>query len=74
MGALRDESLLAPTYLALGMRRQWSDEHVFEPDELRPFACARCNMRENHWNHCTRDQDKWATVAIADRIRAERGE
>ena len=70
----RDETKLAPTYLALNLRRQWSDEHVFESDELRPFSCARCSMRSGHWNHCTREQDRAITVAMADRIRAERGE
>ena len=64
---------LAPTYLALQLRRQWSDEHVFEPSDLH-FRCERCGMRPGHWYHCTREQDRAITVAMADRIRAERGE
>ena len=70
----RDEAILSPTFLALQMRRQWSDEHVFESDELHPFRCARCGMRSGHWNHCTREQDRAITVAMADRIRVQRGE
>lgn len=67
----RDENALSPTYIALGMRRQLSDEHVFE-ESGQSVKCARCNKRRRHPDHCTREQDKWATVAISDRIKAER--
>jgi hypothetical protein len=69
----RDESILSPTFLALQMRRQWSDEHVFDPSPLHP-RCERCGMDWKHPNHCTREQDRAITVAMADRIRAARGE
>jgi hypothetical protein len=64
----RDESALSPTYLAMGMRRQWSDEHVFEPSESH-FGCGRCGRRFRHPDHCDRETDKNAVLAIADRIR-----
>lgn len=61
---------LPPTYIAMGMRRQWSDEHLFEEADYHP-GCNRCGMRWNHPNHCTREQDRNAVKAMADQIKGE---
>lgn len=65
-----EERLLSPTYLALGMRRQWSDEHLFEESDLYR-VCARCYRRRSHPDHVTRDEDRAEVRRWADRIRAE---
>lgn len=66
----RDESILSPTYLAMGMRRQLSDEHVHEDSDLS-IRCARCGKRRSHPDHVTKAEDRAAVRRIADRIRAD---
>ena len=65
----RDEEALSPTYLAMGMRRQWSDYHLFEPNDLNT-ACSRCGKRWNHHDHVTKEEDRAEVRRWADRIRA----
>lgn len=67
----RDEDALSPTYVAMGYRRQLSDEHVFEENDLYR-GCGRCGKRWGHHDHVTREQDKAAVLAIRDRIAADR--
>lgn len=59
----------SPTYLAMSLRRQWSDEHVFEPSPLRS-GCDRCGRRFGHPDHVDRQADKNAVLAMKDRIGA----
>lgn len=68
---MRDENILSPTYIAISQRKQWSDEHVFEETDLSR-ACGRCGKRRSHGDHCTREQDKAATMAWKDNIFRER--
>jgi hypothetical protein len=63
----RDEDALPPTYLAMGFRRQFSDEHVYEPSD-HTTACGRCGRRRSHPDHCDRDTDKNAVKAIRERM------
>lgn len=63
----RDESALSPTYLAMGMRRQWSDSHIFEPSDLYVW-CGRCGRPWGHSDHVTRDEDKAEVMRWRDRI------
>ena len=70
---MRDESLLSPTYLAMSLRKQWSDEHMFEGNDLNHW-CSRCGKRRRHSDHVDRATDKAAVMAMKDRIFAERDE
>ena len=66
----RDELALSPTYLAMGMRRQWSDYHIFEPNDLT-VMCGRCGFRWNHPDHVTKEWDRSEVRRWADRIVAD---
>jgi hypothetical protein len=60
----------SPTYLAMALRKQWSDEHLFEDAGYHP-GCARCGKAWNHPNHVTRDEDKAAVQRWRDNINGE---
>lgn len=66
----RDESILSPTYLAMGYRRQLSDAHVFMENDIS-FKCDRCGKRRGHSDHLSKDEDRAEVRRIADRIRAD---
>lgn len=68
----RDESILSPTFLAMNQRKQWSDSHMFEENDLNR-QCSRCGKRRRHSDHVTRAEDKAAVMAWKDMIFAERG-
>lgn len=68
----RDESALSPTYLAMSMRKQWSDEHMFE-DAANHFHCDRCGKRRGHPDHVERRDDHDAVKRWRDRYRALHG-
>lgn len=56
---------LSPTTLAIGWRRQWSDEHLYQPSD-HTTACGRCGKRRRHPDHCDRDTDKAAVMAMRE--------
>ena len=64
----RDEDALSPTYLAMQRRKAWSDEHLFEENDLSR-SCSRCGKRRSHSDHVTREDDKNAVKRWADAIR-----
>lgn len=66
------EEYLSPTYLAMGMRKQWSDEHMFEEND-QSRGCGRCGKRRRNSDHVDRDHDKAAVMRWKDSIVEERG-
>ena len=56
----------------MSLRKQWSDEHMFEENDLNRW-CSRCGKRRSHSDHVDRAADKAAVMAMKDRIFAERG-
>lgn len=56
----------------MSMRKQWSDEHLFQDDGYTLGACARCGRRRNHSDHVTREEDKAAVKRWRDRINESR--
>lgn len=61
----------SPTYLAMSMRKQWSDEHLFEEGYVIG-RCDRCGLRFRHPDHVTRAEDKAAVLRWKDRYVASR--
>ena len=59
----------SPTYVAMSLRRQWSDEHVYEGSD-HTTACARCGKRRRHPDHTDRATDKAAVLAMRERMSA----
>ena len=66
-------SELSPTYLAMSMRKQWSDEHLFE-ESPNYSRCARCYMPYRHPFHVSREDDKAAVMRWRARFIALHGE
>ena len=68
----RDESRLSPTYLAMSMRKQWSDEHMFEEAGYHTF-CHRCGKKRNHPDHVDKAADHAAVKRWRDRFKELHG-
>jgi hypothetical protein len=65
------EDTLPPTYLAMSLRKQWSDEHLFEENDLNR-SCSRCGKRRGHSDHVSREEDRaavkrWTDVVLSIR-------
>jgi len=63
---------LNPTYNAMALRKQWSDEHIFEEGPTLGH-CDRCGRRRSYPDHVTRDEDKAAVKRWRDRFAALHG-
>lgn len=66
------ERLLSPTYSAMTLRAQWSDEHLYVESNHSIF-CSHCGRKRGHPDHVTREEDKAAVMRWADRYRALHG-
>jgi len=56
----------------MALRKQWSDEHMFEEGPTLGH-CDRCGRRRSYPDHVTRDEDKAAVKRWRDRFAALHG-
>lgn len=64
-------SELSPTTTAMFSRRQFSDAHIFAPNDFH-VGCGRCGRRPSHPDHVTREEDKAEVMRWRDRVIAAR--
>lgn len=63
---MSDRGELSPTYLAMTLRKQWSDQHLYE-ESNHTSACGRCGRRRGHPDHAVREDDRNEVMRWRDR-------
>ena len=56
-----------PTYVAMAVRRQHSDAHLFVASDLHSH-CDRCGRRRSHSDHVTPEGDRAEVQRWKDRV------